>query len=112
MSAGKWRPFRLSLTIRQQTIISTKADLAYWGWDKMAAISQTAFSNAISETKMFKFQLKFHWSLFPSVQLKIFQHWLSQWLGADQATSHYFEPMIVSLLIHAPLSLGLNELSQ
>ena len=49
--------------------------LTHWGRDKMAAIFQTTFSNAFSWMKMFKFLLRFHWSLFPSVQLTIFQHW-------------------------------------
>ena len=49
--------------------------LTHWGRDKMAAISQTTFSNAFSWMKMFKFRLRFHWSLFPRVQLTIFQHW-------------------------------------
>ena len=38
---------------------------------------------------MYKFWLKFHWSLFLRVQLTIFQHWFRKWLGVDQATSHY-----------------------
>ena len=42
---------------------------------KMAAISQTTFSDAFSWMKSFLFWLKFHWSLFPRVQLKITQHW-------------------------------------
>ena len=43
---------------------------------QMDAISQTTFSNAFSWMKMFEFRLKFHWSLFPRVQLTIFLHWL------------------------------------
>ena len=39
--------------------------------DKVAVISQTTFSNAFSWMKSFIFRLKFHWSLFQSVQ-----HWL------------------------------------
>ena len=42
---------------------------------QMDAISQTTFSNAFSWMKMLKFWLKFHWSLFPRVQLTIFQQW-------------------------------------
>ena len=42
--------------------------------DKMATVSQTIFSDAFSWMKMFEFWLKFHWSLFPSVQLTISQH--------------------------------------
>ena len=42
---------------------------------QMDAISQTTFSNVFSWMKMFEFRLKFHWSLFPRVQLTIFQQW-------------------------------------
>ena len=60
-----------------------------WGRDKMAAISQTTFSNAFSWTKMYEFLLRFHWSLFLSFELTIFQHKLIYWIGTDQATNHY-----------------------
>ena len=50
-------------------------DLTHWGRDKMAAVSQTTFSNAFSWMKIFEFRLKFHWSLFLRVQSTIFQHW-------------------------------------
>ena len=43
--------------------------------DKMAAISQTIFSDAFSWMKSFVLLLKFHWSLFSRVQLIINQHW-------------------------------------
>ena len=49
--------------------------LTHWGRDKMAAISQTTFSNAFSWMKMYEFRLKIHWSLFLKVQLTISQHW-------------------------------------
>ena len=49
--------------------------LTHWGRDKMDAISQMILSNAYSWMKMFQLRLKFHWSLFPRVQLTIFQHW-------------------------------------
>ena len=46
-----------------------------WGRDKMAAISQTTFSNAFSLMKMYEFRLRFHWSLFLSFELlTVFQH--------------------------------------
>ena len=38
--------------------------LTHWGWDKMAAISQTIFSNAFSWMEMYEFRLVFHWGLF------------------------------------------------
>ena len=47
----------------------------HWGREKMAAIFQTTFSYAFSWMKILKFRLRFHWSLFPRVQLTIFQHW-------------------------------------
>ena len=50
-------------------------DLTHWGQDKMDAIAQTAFSNAFSLMKMYKFWLKLHWILFLMVQLTLFQHW-------------------------------------
>ena len=49
--------------------------LTHWGRDKMAAIFQTTFSNAFSWMKMYKFRVRFHWNLFPRVQLTISQHW-------------------------------------
>ena len=83
--------------------------LTHWGRDKMAAISQTTLSNSFSWMKMLEFRLKFHWSLFPRVQLTIFQHWFRWWLCADQATSHYLNQWWLDhRRIYA--SLGLNEL--
>ena len=65
--------------------------LTHWGRDEMNNISQTTFSNVFSSMKMFEFRLKSHWSMFPRVQLIIFQHWFRQWLGAVQVTSHYLD---------------------
>ena len=86
------------------------AYLTHWGRDEMNNISQTTFSNVFSSMKMFEFWLKFHWSLFPRVQLTIFQHWFRWWLGAVQATSHNLNQWwLVYRGIYA--SLGLNELT-
>ena len=63
--------------------------LTHWRRDKMTAIFQTAFSIAFSWVKIVVFWWKFHWNLFPWIQLTIFQHWVRWWLGAGQATSHY-----------------------
>ena len=49
--------------------------LTHWGRDKMEAISQTTYSNAFSWLRMYEFRLKFHWSLFPRIQLTIFHFW-------------------------------------
>ena len=88
---------------------ATMNELTHWGWDKMAAVSQTTLSNAFSWMKMLEFGLRFHWSLFPRVQLTIFHHWFRWWLGADQATSHYLNQWwFIYWSIYA--SLGLNEL--
>ena len=74
----------------------------------MTTISQTTFSNAFSWMKMFEFAWNFHRCLFPRAQLTISQHWFSKWLGAIQATSHYFNQWwFVYWRIYA--SLGLNE---
>ena len=43
--------------------------------DKIAAPSETIFSDAFSWMKSFKFWLKFHWDFFLKVQLTITQHW-------------------------------------
>ena len=50
-----------------------KFDFAFtrWGWEKIAAISQTTFSNAFSSMKMYELRLIFHWSLFLRVQFTI-----------------------------------------
>ena len=53
----------------------SREPLTLWGRDEMNNISQTTFSNVFSSMKMFEFRLKFHWSLFPGVQLTIFQQW-------------------------------------
>ena len=39
-------------------------DLTHWGQYKMAAISQTRFSNAFSWMKRFEFSFKLHWIFF------------------------------------------------
>ena len=83
--------------------------ISHWGWDKMAAISQTILSIAFSWIKMLEFRLNFHWSLFLRVQLTICQHWFRDWLGAVQVTCHYLNQWwLVYWSIYA--SLGLNEL--
>ena len=42
---------------------------------KWRQISLTTFSNAFSWKKIYKFRLRFYWSLFPRVQSTIFPHW-------------------------------------
>ena len=55
--------------------ICSGCPLTHGGWDKMVAIFHTTFWNGFSRTKMYEVRLRFHWSLFPRVQLTIFQYW-------------------------------------
>ena len=76
----------------------SSGDLTHWGWDKMAAIFQKTFSNAFSWMKMNELRLRFHWNLFPRVELTIFQESLAQIMAwrrpGDKPLS---EAMVVSL---------------
>ena len=101
--------FFLWFVIEMACEISFFICLIHLPLDKMSAISQTIFSNALSWMKMYEFQLKFHWSLFLKVQLIILQHWFRYWLDSDQATSHYLNQWWLGYWrIYA--SLGLNGL--
>ena len=84
-----WLPWTIQRAKHICVIPSMSVWLTHWGRDKMASISQTTLSNAFSWMKMLEFRFKFHSSLFLRVQFTIFQHWFREWLGADQATSHY-----------------------
>ena len=55
--------------------------------------------------KCFEFLLIFHWSLFPRVQLTIYQRWFRSWLGADQVTSHHLNQWWSGLLTHICVTL-------
>ena len=70
--------------------------LTHWGRDKIAAILQTTFSLI----NIVVFWLKFRRNLFLIAQLTVYQHWFRQWLGAEQATSHYLKWWLHSLLTH------------
>ena len=107
---GLWFLFHTQSNIIHAVLSLDLYELTHWGRDKMAAIFQTTFSNAFSWMKMFKFRLRFHWSLFPRVQLIILQHWFRWWLGAGQVTSHYLNQWwLIHWRIYA--SRGLNELT-
>ena len=67
-SHSLWRHCSVLLGIDlYPTMCGFISQLTYWGRNKMAAISQTMFSNAFSWMKMCEFRLRFHWSLFPRV---------------------------------------------
>ena len=44
-------------------------------WDKMVIISQMIFSSTFDWMQTFVFYVRFHWNMFLSVQLTIWQHW-------------------------------------
>ena len=54
----------------QDPILANILLLTHWGRDKIVANFLT-FSNAFSWMKIYKFRSRFHWSLFPRVQLTI-----------------------------------------
>ena len=73
----------------------------HWDQDKMDATFLTTFSNKFPWMKILrKIQFKFHWNLFPRVQLTIMQYWFRQWLGTDKATRHYINRWWPHLLTH------------
>ena len=65
----------------------------------MDAISQRTFSNAFSGMKIFEFELKFHWRLFPRVQLTKFYQAIGEKLyhsfGHIQILIHILNWMVV-----------------
>ena len=74
--------------------------LTLWGWNKLAAIWQTTFSNAFSWTKMCECWLKFCWILSLRVQFTICQHWFRKWLAVNQVTSPYLNQSRLSGLVY------------
>ena len=47
--------------------VNTDSTFTHWGWDKKAAISQTAFWSVFPWMKTFKFKTKFHRNMFFTV---------------------------------------------
>ena len=69
-----WAAWKRHLaSLNASTCIHTATE-THCGWNKMATIFQTKFSNAFSWMKMYKFRLRFYWILFTRVQSTIFQH--------------------------------------
>ena len=77
----------------------------------MAAILQTAHSNAFSWMKMFEFTLKFPWSLFLKVQYSSIGSddglVLTRWQAIIWTNDYY----ITDIYIYIYMSLGFNELN-
>ena len=49
--------------------------LTHWGRDKMTAKCLTTISNSFPWMKIYKYRLRFHWSLLPRIQLTLCQQW-------------------------------------
>ena len=75
-------------------------ELTHWGWDKVDAISQTAFSSAFSWIKMPELWLNFHWSLFLRVQLTLFPALVQIMAWPCSDDKPLSEPMMVSSRTH------------
>ena len=77
----------VQITKQKQSEVKPRAYLTHLLLDKMAAISQTIFSDAFSWMKRCAFWSKCHWSLFPRVHLTITQHQFRRqaiiWTNAD-----------------------------
>ena len=102
----RWQLDWLAMIASQPWGNAVWTSLSQWPLDKVAAISQTTFSNAFSWMKNFVFWFEFEWSLFLRFQLTIFQYLLRWWLGADQATSHYLNQHWPDSLMHICITWG------
>ena len=65
-----------------------------------AIVADDIFKCIFYRKKPTDLRFKFHWNLFPGVQMTISQHWFRQWLGAEQATSHCLSQCRPSSLTH------------
>ena len=82
-------------------------EITHWGRNKMAAIFADDIWKCIFFNEIIAYRFKFHWSLFPMLQLTIYKRWFRWWLGADLATSHYLNQWrLVHWRIYASLSLS------
>ena len=67
---------------------------------------QTTIPIAFPWMKIREFRFQFHWNMFPGVQLTISQHWFSQWLDAELATSHCLGQWWPSISTHICFTRG------
>ena len=75
--------------------------LTHWGRDKMAAISQTTFSNAFSSMKMFEFRLQFQWLKFvPKVPINNIPELVQIIAWRQPGDKPLSEQMLVGSLTH------------
>ena len=95
--SAKWCFSRGSTVLQYLFRRKAKNSLSYWGRDKMAANFLTTFSNAFPWMEIYQFRLRFHWSLFPRVQLTILVQIMAWCRPGDKPLSG---PIFVSLLTH------------
>ena len=74
----------------------------------MAAIFQTTFSNAFYWMKIYKFRLKFLWTLFPRAQLTIFQ----QRRSGDKPLSEPIFAKVSDAYMHIYIYAYMNTLTE
>ena len=72
--------------------------LTHWGRDKMAAISQTTFSNAFSWMKVHAFCSKFRWGFATKVQINNITEVVQIMAWCRPGGKPLSKPMMVSLL--------------
>ena len=80
------------------TIVYVSVYLTHWGRGKVAAIFQTTLLNEFSWMKMYKFRLRFHWSLFPQINNIPALVQIMAW--RRPGVKPLSEPMMVNLLRH------------
>ena len=74
-SLHKWPVTQKMFPFDEVIMLSHSPSLTHLPLEKMSASPQTIFSDSFLWMKSFLFWLKFHWSLFLSVQLTITQYW-------------------------------------
>ena len=68
---------------------STGRVITYRSRNKMVAVCQTTFSNSFSWMKIVLFWFKFHWNLFPKIELLKSLCWINYWPGVENVPSRF-----------------------
>ena len=74
--------------------------VSYRGRDKIAAISQTTFSNAFSWMKICEFHFRFHWKFFPNLQINNIPALVQIMAWRRPGDEPLSEPMMLSLVTY------------
>ena len=67
----------------------SQRDESYRSRNKMVAVCQTTFSNSFSWMKNVLFWFKFHWNLFPKIELLKSLCWINYWPGVENVPSRF-----------------------